>query len=42
MPFVVTRIAFLVLDKSYAAKAQRQVQFIGIKDIRKYLIDMAD
>ena len=37
MPFIVTRLGFLVLDKSYAAKAMRQRQLIGIKEIRYYL-----
>jgi hypothetical protein len=41
MPFIVTRLAFLTLDKTYAANAMRQRQLIGIKDIRNYL-EMVD
>jgi hypothetical protein len=37
MPFVVSRFAFLVLDKQYAAKSQLGKQVVGIKDVRLYL-----
>ena len=37
MPFVVSRLAFLVLDKQYAAKSQIAKQLIGVKPVRKYL-----
>jgi heme/copper-type cytochrome/quinol oxidase subunit 1 len=40
MPFVVTRLAFVTLDRSYAAKALRQRQVIGIRDVREYLLDL--
>ena len=40
MPFVVTRLAFVTLDRSYAAKALRQRQLIGVRDVREYLLDL--
>lgn len=40
MPFVVTRLAFVTLDRSYAAKAMRQCQVIGARDVREYLLDV--
>jgi hypothetical protein len=40
MPFVVTRLAFVTLDRSYAAKAMRQCQVIGMRDVREYLLDI--
>jgi hypothetical protein len=40
MPFVVTRLAFLTLDRLYAAKALRQKQVTGVRDVRDYLLEL--
>lgn len=40
MPFVVTRLAFVTLDRSYALRALRQRQFVGVREIREYLANL--
>lgn len=40
MPFVVTRLAFVTLDRLYAAKATRRRQLTGVRDVREYLADI--
>lgn len=37
MPFVVTRLAFLTLDKNYGAKARCRAQAAGLAAVRIYL-----
>jgi hypothetical protein len=42
MPFVVTRLAFLTLDRAYAAKARRRLQLVGVGEVRAYLARSAE